>query len=220
MLIDQIDWANPEGDQVRIDVSKPLPLSGLPGHVTVQTQFLFNQDLDYLRYGSKGSGQAFLITKMKAARYLDFGLELLVPEHMWINKLKEITLRRPDYQEYMIAEKDFKSLYSNDFEDLNPLLLQDHLNHLSGSDKLLYLFVPNGTVDANCTRDICMMDDFKPILCELLASHPGLEFLQNTPEFQERAGNGRLTLRELKRGNLIAAMLHADEKEDINKVLR
>nr|GEV64639.1 copia protein [Tanacetum cinerariifolium] len=31
MLTDQIDWANPEGDQVRIDVSKPLPLSGPPG---------------------------------------------------------------------------------------------------------------------------------------------------------------------------------------------
>ncbi|GKA46883.1 hypothetical protein Tco_0739766, partial [Tanacetum coccineum] len=25
-----IDWANPEGDQVRIDISRPLPLSGLP----------------------------------------------------------------------------------------------------------------------------------------------------------------------------------------------
>ncbi|GJW41513.1 retrovirus-related pol polyprotein from transposon TNT 1-94 [Tanacetum coccineum] len=43
-----IDWANPEGDQVRIDISKPLPLSGPPGHVTVQTQFFFNHDLDYL----------------------------------------------------------------------------------------------------------------------------------------------------------------------------
>ncbi|KAF7143867.1 hypothetical protein RHSIM_Rhsim05G0172200 [Rhododendron simsii] len=78
-------------------------------------------------------------------------------------------------------------------------------------------------------------DDFKPVLRELLASHPGLEFLQSTPEFQERyaetviyrifyyvnrSGNGRLTLRELKRGNLIAAMQHADEEEDINKVLR
>ncbi|KAI3748449.1 hypothetical protein L6452_11519 [Arctium lappa] len=78
-------------------------------------------------------------------------------------------------------------------------------------------------------------EDFKPILRELLTTHPGLEFLQSTPEFQERyaetviyrifyyvnrAGNGRLTLRELKRGNLIAAMLHADEEEDINKVLR
>ncbi|KAF3452358.1 hypothetical protein FNV43_RR02791 [Rhamnella rubrinervis] len=78
-------------------------------------------------------------------------------------------------------------------------------------------------------------DVFKPVLRELLATHPGLEFLQSTPEFQERyaetviyriyyyvnrAGNGHLTLRELKRGNLIDAMQHADEEEDINKVLR
>ncbi|GJR97071.1 hypothetical protein Tco_0269245 [Tanacetum coccineum] len=28
MLTDQIDWANPEGDQIRIDIIKPLPLSG------------------------------------------------------------------------------------------------------------------------------------------------------------------------------------------------
>ncbi|GJT81876.1 hypothetical protein Tco_1056218 [Tanacetum coccineum] len=48
MLTDQINWANPEGDQDRIDISKPLPLSGPPGHVTIQTQFFFNHDLDYL----------------------------------------------------------------------------------------------------------------------------------------------------------------------------
>nr|GEV22912.1 putative ribonuclease H-like domain-containing protein [Tanacetum cinerariifolium] len=159
MLTDQIDWANPEGDKVMIDASKPLPFSGPPGHVTVQTQFFFNHDLDYMRYGDKGSGHALSISKMKVARYLDFGLELLVPEHMWINKvvrthmrilsvvsikalsryrydyLKEITLRRADYQEYTIAEKDFKSLYPSDFEDLNLLLLQGHLSHLSGLDK-------------------------------------------------------------------------------------
>eukprot|EP00262_Sarcandra_glabra_P007192 TRINITY_DN19834_c0_g1_i4.p1 TRINITY_DN19834_c0_g1~~TRINITY_DN19834_c0_g1_i4.p1 ORF type:complete len:541 (+),score=116.00 TRINITY_DN19834_c0_g1_i4:249-1871(+) len=84
-------------------------------------------------------------------------------------------------------------------------------------------------------RKYLTQDDFKPVLRELLATHPGLEFLQSTPEFQERyaetviyrifyyvnrSGNGRLTLRELKRGNLIAAMQHADEEEDINKVLR
>ncbi|MBA0603145.1 hypothetical protein Gorai_003301, partial [Gossypium raimondii] len=79
-----------------------------------------------------------------------------------------------------------------------------------------------------------VQDDFKPLLQELLATHPGLEFLQSTPEFQERyaetviyriyyyinrSGTGHLTLRELKRGNLIDAMLHCDEEEDINKVL-
>ncbi|KAK1355543.1 hypothetical protein POM88_048799 [Heracleum sosnowskyi] len=35
-----------------------------------------------------------------------------------------------------------------------------------------------------------------------------------------RSGNGHLTLRELRRGNLITTMQHADEEEDINKVLR
>ncbi|GJT55385.1 hypothetical protein Tco_0990439 [Tanacetum coccineum] len=64
MLTDKIDWANPEGDQVRIDISRPLPLSGPPG-------------------------------------------------------------------------KDFKNLYPNDFEDLNLLLLQGHLNHLPSSDKCM-----------------------------------------------------------------------------------
>ncbi|KMS98025.1 hypothetical protein BVRB_4g096520 isoform A [Beta vulgaris subsp. vulgaris] len=84
-------------------------------------------------------------------------------------------------------------------------------------------------------RKVLTQDDFKPVLRELLATHPGLEFLQSTPEFQERyaetviyrifyyinrAGNGQLTLKELKRGNLVAAMQQADEEEDINKVLR
>ncbi|GKD68695.1 hypothetical protein Tco_1322785, partial [Tanacetum coccineum] len=55
--------------------------------------------------------------------------------HYGYDYLKEITLRRVDYQEYTIAKKDFKNLYPNDFEDLNLLLLQGHLNHLPGSDK-------------------------------------------------------------------------------------
>eukprot|EP01018_Ginkgo_biloba_P009965 Gb_34339 [translate_table: standard] len=33
-----------------------------------------------------------------------------------------------------------------------------------------------------------------------------------------RSGNGHITLRELKRGNLIPAMQHVDEEEDINKL--
>ncbi|GJR46075.1 retrovirus-related pol polyprotein from transposon TNT 1-94 [Tanacetum coccineum] len=85
MLTDQVDWMNPEGDQVIINVNRPLPLGGPPGHVTIQTQFFFNKDLEYLRYGSKGSSPVLSISKMKAASYPDFGLELLVPEQMWIN---------------------------------------------------------------------------------------------------------------------------------------
>ncbi|GKA30344.1 hypothetical protein Tco_0716649 [Tanacetum coccineum] len=98
MLTDQITWANPEGDQVRIDVSRPLPLGGPPGHI-------------------------LSVVRIKA--YSRYGYDYL----------SEIVLRRANFQEYKIAKKDFKNLYPIDFEDLNLLLLQDYLDHLSGSDK-------------------------------------------------------------------------------------
>ncbi|GJY48423.1 hypothetical protein Tco_0438379 [Tanacetum coccineum] len=44
--------------------------------------------------------------------------------------MSEIILRRADFQEYTIVEKDFKNLYPSNFEDLNLLLLQGHLDHL------------------------------------------------------------------------------------------
>ncbi|GJX39927.1 hypothetical protein Tco_0254917 [Tanacetum coccineum] len=85
MLTDQVDWTNPEGEQVRVDVNRPLLLGGPPGHVTIQPQFFFNKDLDYLRYGSKGSSPALSISMMKAANYPDFGFKLLVSKQMWID---------------------------------------------------------------------------------------------------------------------------------------
>ncbi|CAI5958757.1 unnamed protein product [Closterium sp. NIES-65] len=80
-----------------------------------------------------------------------------------------------------------------------------------------------------------VQDDFKPIMRELLNRHPGLEFLHDTPEFQERyaetviyrifyhisrSGNGRISLRELKKSNLMQALQQVEEEEDINKVLK
>nr|GEV74713.1 monodehydroascorbate reductase [Tanacetum cinerariifolium] len=65
---------------LRHDVSKPLPLGGPPGQVTIQSDFFFNKDLEYLRYGSKGRKPALSISKMKAAYYPDAGLEQMVPD--------------------------------------------------------------------------------------------------------------------------------------------
>ncbi|GJR15996.1 hypothetical protein Tco_0798648 [Tanacetum coccineum] len=116
-----------------------------------------------------------ILRNLKAARYLDFGLEELVPSlwveserdydisaaygitHWWVrrkefyinkhrepsdrdavrshmrilsviciktykrygyNYLREIVLRRADYKEYKISEKEFKNLHPNDFKDL------------------------------------------------------------------------------------------------------
>ncbi|GJW74771.1 hypothetical protein Tco_0134141 [Tanacetum coccineum] len=51
--------------------AKPLPLDGQPGQVTIQADFFFNKDLEYLRYGSKGGRPALSISKMKAACHLN-----------------------------------------------------------------------------------------------------------------------------------------------------
>nr|GEV07960.1 hypothetical protein [Tanacetum cinerariifolium] len=54
--------------------------------VTIQSDFFFNKDLEYLRYDSKGGRPALSILKMKAAYYLDVSLEQMVPDQMWIEE--------------------------------------------------------------------------------------------------------------------------------------
>ncbi|GJT98315.1 hypothetical protein Tco_1093833 [Tanacetum coccineum] len=141
-----------------------VDLEGPAFKVTIQTQYFFNKDLEYLVTRDKGRRSALSISKLKAAQYLDFGLEELVPS-LWIESerdydisaaygishcvvslktyerygytfLKEIVLRRADYNEYKISEADFKNLHPNDFKDMYLLHLQGQLNHLSGADKL------------------------------------------------------------------------------------
>ncbi|GJU56897.1 hypothetical protein Tco_1234663 [Tanacetum coccineum] len=81
LLTDQVDESI-----IKYNVSKPLPLGGLPGQVTIQSEFFFNKDLEYLRYGRKGGRPALSISKMKVAYYLDVGLEQMVPDQMWIEE--------------------------------------------------------------------------------------------------------------------------------------
>nr|GEW62455.1 hypothetical protein [Tanacetum cinerariifolium] len=148
---------------LRHNFSKPLPLGGPPGQVTIQSDFFFNKDLKYLRYGSKGSRPALSISKMKATYYPNDGLEQqlyidrhtsegdrgTVKTHIQIlsvvrikvftmygyDYMKKIVLRRADLNEHVIAKRDFKYLYPSDFEDLYLLNLQGHLNHLPPRDK-------------------------------------------------------------------------------------
>ncbi|GJS17270.1 hypothetical protein Tco_0411742 [Tanacetum coccineum] len=79
LLTDQVD-----DTILRYNVSKPLLMGGEPGHVTIQPDFFFNKDLEYLRYGRKVGRPALSISKMKAAYYPDVGLEQLVPDQFWI----------------------------------------------------------------------------------------------------------------------------------------
>nr|GEX93268.1 histone deacetylase 14 [Tanacetum cinerariifolium] len=71
---------------IKHNVCKPLPLGGPPGQFTIQSDFFFNKDLEYLRYSSKGSRPALSISMMNAAYYPDVGLEQMVPDQMWIGE--------------------------------------------------------------------------------------------------------------------------------------
>nr|GEU85631.1 retrovirus-related Pol polyprotein from transposon TNT 1-94 [Tanacetum cinerariifolium] len=71
---------------LRHNISKPLPLGGPPGQVIIQSDFFFNNDLEYLRYGSKGRRPALSISKMKVAYNPGAGLEQMVPYQFWIEE--------------------------------------------------------------------------------------------------------------------------------------
>ncbi|GKD53440.1 hypothetical protein Tco_1286827, partial [Tanacetum coccineum] len=78
LLTNQVD----EG-LLKYNVSRPLPLGGPLGQVMIQTEFFFNKDLEYLRFGHKGDKLGLSITKMKDVSYPDAGLEQMVPDQMW-----------------------------------------------------------------------------------------------------------------------------------------
>ncbi|GJY96768.1 hypothetical protein Tco_0513678 [Tanacetum coccineum] len=156
LLTDQVDLVNPKGHRVVPNVSKPLPLGGPP------------------------------------AQYLDFGLEELVPS-LWIESeheydisvrshmrilsvvnlktyerygytfLKEIVLRRADYNECKISEDDFKNLHPNDFENL-------YLLHLQDWDASDFLFKEDYTIVSKSRALDHMVKDFK-----MFKYNPGME---------------------------------------------
>ncbi|GJX98536.1 hypothetical protein Tco_0355555 [Tanacetum coccineum] len=88
LLTDEIDLVNLEGHRVVLDISKPLPLRGPPGQVTIQPQLFFNKDLEYLVLCNKERRSALSISKLKEANYPDFRLKELVPL-LWIESERD-----------------------------------------------------------------------------------------------------------------------------------
>nr|GEY06210.1 reverse transcriptase domain, reverse transcriptase zinc-binding domain protein [Tanacetum cinerariifolium] len=67
-LLDQLDWVNHKHDRIPHDYSKPLPLHGDPGRLTIPVDFFFNKDLEYLTTRNVKKKYATSLTKPKAAR--------------------------------------------------------------------------------------------------------------------------------------------------------
>ena len=109
------------------------------------------------------------------------------------------------------------------------LMLKFWRRELAGCDEVERCFrILKGT-----DNDYLIPSDFAPLLDEIVGSHPGLEFLASTAEFQEkyaktviirffyvidRALNGRISLQELKRSNFLDILKYLEQEDDINKV--
>ncbi|GJY05689.1 hypothetical protein Tco_0371629 [Tanacetum coccineum] len=78
ILTDKLNWNNLEGDRYPFDMSKPLPLQGHPGHLTVAADYFFNNDLEYLKSYNPERTYTMSITKIKAARYEIEGVKDMV----------------------------------------------------------------------------------------------------------------------------------------------
>lgn len=132
--------------------------------------------------------------------------------------------------------KDFEDL--EELEDMNQIKRDDFLrfwkttlSKYNDETEMIYNILKNPKQKG----DFVSQNDFRLVIRALLDTHPGLEFLKHTAEFQDRyletviyrifytvnkEWNGRMTLRELKKSELVSAFKQCEVEEDINKVLR
>ncbi|GJW44628.1 hypothetical protein Tco_0073427 [Tanacetum coccineum] len=159
LLKDKLNWNNPEGDRYPFDMSKPIPLQGHPGHLTVGVDYFFNNDLEYLKSFDLERMYTTSIMKTKEARYEIVRIEDMVPRFGFLPKLRmtkmlkkgsnirvkgsvsvkklhgyghleEIVVKRVDRQLYKFRECKFVDLHLNDIEDMLLLAVQTKLFHI------------------------------------------------------------------------------------------
>ncbi|GJR86328.1 hypothetical protein Tco_0210339 [Tanacetum coccineum] len=154
LLTNKVDLDNPEGDKERkitLSISKlkathylDFGLEELVPSLWVEsereydisavygiTHWWFRRKEFYINKHSEPSDREAVRSQMRILSVIS----VKVFEKYGYNYLREIILRRADYQEYKISEKDFKNLHPNDFEDLFLLNIQEKLNHLPKTDK-------------------------------------------------------------------------------------
>nr|GEU39467.1 hypothetical protein [Tanacetum cinerariifolium] len=76
-LANKLDWNNT--DLRPFDLTKPLPLKGLPDRLTVSAEYFFNNNLEFLKSSDMEKKYTMSITKTKADRYEIVEIEDMVP---------------------------------------------------------------------------------------------------------------------------------------------
>nr|GEX63794.1 hypothetical protein [Tanacetum cinerariifolium] len=145
----------PKGHRLVPDVSKRLPLGGPPGQLKAANypDFRLEELVPSLRIESERNynisatngithwwfkRKDFYITRHNAPsdrhvvrshmRILNV-ICIKTSERYGYAFLREIVIRRADYNEYKISKADFKNLHPNDFEDLN-IVIRQHVGDL------------------------------------------------------------------------------------------
>ncbi|GKA00175.1 hypothetical protein Tco_0672725 [Tanacetum coccineum] len=147
-LTGKLDWNNPERDRCPFDLTKPLPLKGRPGRLTVAAEYFFNNDMEFLK--SSDLKMKYTTTRgTKAAQYRRVGIEDMVPTLWSATKVgyekdvlkgikhwgdKQIVVRRADRQLYKFKEGDFVDLHLNGIKDMLLLAVQHKLFQIDCSD--------------------------------------------------------------------------------------
>ena len=140
----------------------------------------------------------------------------------------------------MKIPKIFKKLAFDRIKDVEKLdqklekipkqnLINYYKKNCEGVEVKRHVFSLLAKKDKNCI----VPEDFKALFKHLLETHPGLEFLQATPEFQDRYADtvimriffivdsnddDRITWRDFKLSNLMETFFQVSNENDINVV--
>ncbi|GKB17416.1 hypothetical protein Tco_0851339, partial [Tanacetum coccineum] len=123
-LTNKLDWNNPKGDRYPFDISKPLPLQGRLGHLTVAVDYFFNNDLEFLKTSDPEKTYTTSITKTKAARYEIKGIEDTVNKFSKHNVystqkilgVKSVSVKKLHgygHLEEIVVKRAYRQLYSD-----------------------------------------------------------------------------------------------------------
>ncbi|GJW28725.1 hypothetical protein Tco_0045600 [Tanacetum coccineum] len=125
-----------------------------PGHLTVATDYFFNNDLEYMKSYDPERTYTTSITKTKAARYEIKGIEDMVKSvsvkklHVY-GHLEEIVVKRADCQLYKFKEANFVDLHLNDIKDM---LLLDTFLELEFKEPYTPSYKPPGVIYKDLTK--------------------------------------------------------------------
>nr|GEV10001.1 reverse transcriptase domain-containing protein [Tanacetum cinerariifolium] len=177
-LTDRLDWENPKGDRCLFDLSKPLPLKGRPGHLTIASEYFFNNNLEYLKYLDPKKKYATSITKTKASRSqlnrfskhdVFFPLKILSVVSVTVNKLhgygylQDIVVRRDDRQKYKFKKDLFRACPHHGFTELHQL--DTFYNALNPADQDSLNSATGGNLLERRTQDVLTIIENKSKVC-------------------------------------------------------